>query len=203
MGDWDGHNDGQSAIEKPQSPVHLNAANLDIIRAIGAISAPLPGSRGADLYIAHIGVGNFHRSHQAYVPDQIRRKSSEDSGKSEQWGILGVGLMSLDARMHNIIKKQDCLYTLLMRSSVTSAACIIGSISDYLFVPDEASASILRPCDPDCRIISLTVTEKGYYRTADGALDSNAEFIQDDVSEWTSTGIECPKTSFGLICTVL
>jgi hypothetical protein len=56
---------------------------------------------------------------------------------AERWGILGVGLMPWDRKMYDTLKKQDCLYTLLLRGNASSDARVIGAIHDFLLVPDE------------------------------------------------------------------
>ena len=58
--------------------------------------------------IVHIGVGGFHRSHQAVYTDDVLESDL-------QWGICGVGLLECDAKMHDVMKKQDCLYTVSLR----------------------------------------------------------------------------------------
>src|SRR4028118_421259 len=110
--------------------------------------------------IVHIGVGGFHRSHQAlYLVDYFHQNPGSD------WGICGVGLLDYDCdrRMRDALQSQDCLYTLVERSPDRDRARIIGSITRYLFAPDNRQAVIEALADPKCRIVTLTIAESGYY----------------------------------------
>ncbi|KRC51911.1 hypothetical protein ASE16_02240 [Leifsonia sp. Root227] len=113
-----------------------------------------PGSAG----IAHIGVGNFHRAHQAVVLDSLMRQ-----GEATGWGILGIGVLPGDVAMRDALSAQDHLYTLTLRQPAgIRETSVIGSIVDYVFAPDDADATIERLADPAIRIVSLTITEGGY-----------------------------------------
>lgn len=197
------HNPHQDVAK--HDPLKLCDENLAQLREWkGGAKFPIEGSRTASNFIAHIGVGGFHRSHQAYVLDQVMQESFEgpDASSEERWGVIGIGLMPWDRRMYDTLKEQDYYYTLLMRSRHGSDAVVVSAIHDFLFIPDDAEASIARLCDESVRIISLTVTEKGYYRDVKGDLDVENANVASDIAEWTEDGIACPKTSFGLICTV-
>src|SRR5271170_6210420 len=74
----------------------------------------------------HIGVGGFHRAHQAvYLDDLLERNDTE------RWGECGVGILKSDSRMRDALKGQDCLYTLVLRSAEKQTARVVGSIADY------------------------------------------------------------------------
>ena len=79
---------------------------------------------------------------------------------------------------------------------------MIQSIVDFLHVPEDPEKVLQRLCQPDVRIVSLTVTEKGYYRTADGHLDETNPLVAEDIKAWTANGLKQPKTALGLICTI-
>ena len=82
--------------------------------------------------IVHIGVGNFHRAHEAYYTDLVLKTNTKF------WGICGVGLLENDHKMYEVMKQQNNLYALVeMGSGDTSVTRIIGSIVDYLFAPDD------------------------------------------------------------------
>ena len=188
----------------------LCEANLPALLAAGTakLSLPAVGSRTATSYIAHIGVGGFHRSHLAFVTDTLAQKQHAEGAEGERWGILGVGLMPWDRKINDALKKQDCLYTLLLRGNSKAEARVIGAIHDFLFVPDAPEASLERLCQPSVKIVSLTVTEKGYYRNVDGELDTSNALVKEDLEQWAeleggARGLRQPKTAFGLICTVL
>ena len=86
---------------------------------------------------------------------------------------------------------------------MTVTVGVVGSIVDFVFVPEDPEASLKRLCSPSVRIISLTVTEKGYYRTVSGELDVSNALVKEDIDGFGAAGLAQPKTAFGLICTVL
>jgi len=205
----------------------LRRENLGKIGAVGELRVPTAAPKPT-AFMAHLGVGGFHRSHQAYVTDVLLERAATrtvptgfddarrisyqqlgpgsggqlDAGADDVWGILGVGLMPWDVKMYETLKKQDYMYTLLTRGTDGSAARVIQSIVDFLHVPEDPEKVLQRLCQPDVRIVSLTVTEKGYYRTADGHLDETNPLVAEDIKAWTANGLKQPKTALGLICTI-
>ena len=145
--------------------------------------------------IVHFGLGNFHRAHQAMYLDRLMGK-----GLAFDWGICGVGVMPQDAKMRDVMTSQDGLYTLVLKhSDGTLEPRVIGSISNYLFAPDDPSAVLDVMADPATHIVSLTVTEGGYN-------------IDDETGEFktTSPGAvhdaehrDSPQTAFGFIVQAL
>lgn len=127
--------------------------------------------------IVHIGVGGFHRAHQAlYLDDYFHQNPGSE------WGICGVGLLEYDKRMRDALQSQDCLYTLVERSPQSDQARIIGAITQYLFAPDNRQAVIEAMAAPECRIVTLTITEGGYYYVeGSGEFDANHPTIQHDL----------------------
>src|SRR6202048_3468076 len=82
--------------------------------------------------IVHLGVGGFHRAHQAvYLDDLAERRISSD------WGEHGIGLLPGDRRMAEALLPQDCLYTVVERSAERDSARVIGSLGGYTFAPDD------------------------------------------------------------------
>jgi mannitol 2-dehydrogenase len=138
------------------SPIQLNRANLKAVAARARVPSydpvGLPGS------IVHVGVGGFHRAHQAVYLDDLLAQ-----GGKREWGLCGVGLLPQDARMRDVLRAQDCLYTLVERSAAGDQARVIGSIGSFLFAPDGRDAVLEEMASPECRIVSLTITEGGYY----------------------------------------
>ena len=146
------------------------------------MTTSLTGSRLAPGYnraatttgIVHMGVGGFHRAHQAVYIDRLMRRRGRaeapegtGSGTPEDscldWGICGVGLLPGDARMRDALAGQDHLYTLVLKHpGGRHEPTIIGSIHDYLFAPDDPEAVLSLMSAPTTRIVSLTVTEGGY-----------------------------------------
>ncbi|HYI53064.1 MAG TPA: mannitol dehydrogenase family protein [Microlunatus sp.] len=141
--------------------------------------------------IVHIGVGGFHRAHQALAVDRLLRQ-----GQADEWGICGIGLMPGDRRMQQVMADQDCCYTLVEKSPDGGwSARVIGSIVDYLFAPDDPEAVLERLADPATRIVSLTVTEGGYnFSPTTGAFDLGNPAVAADL-----TGGAPPSTTFGLV----
>ena len=131
--------------------------------------------------IVHIGVGGFHRSHQALYLDSYIEKQLAHQSKSH-WGICGVGLLQSGEKMQAALHSQDCLYTLVERSAKEDTARIIGSITEYLHAPENPQAVIDKLADAACRIVTLTITEGGYYVIeGTGEFDASHPNIQHDL----------------------
>ncbi len=133
--------------------------------------------------IVHIGVGGFHRSHQAlYLDNYIEQEQRSNNQQGSTWGICGVGLLKYDEKMRDVLHTQDCLYTLIERSPEQDTARIIGSITQYLFAPDNPQAVIDVLAGEECKIVTLTITEGGYYVIeGNGEFDARHPTIQHDL----------------------
>ena len=110
--------------------------------------------------IVHIGVGNFHRVHQAVVIGALL----EEPG-NEAWGICGVGILDGEAARAKAaaFKAQDCLYTVTEFAADGSAiVAVVTSMIDYLHAPSDPEAVLARLASPQTHIVSLTITEGGY-----------------------------------------
>ncbi|OCJ10292.1 mannitol dehydrogenase [Rhizobium sp. AC27/96] len=140
--------------------------------------------------IVHLGVGAFHRAHQAMYVDQCLSAGQRD------WGIIAASLRSPQTR--DALQPQDGLYTLAVREGAEERLHVVGSILDLLVAPENPAALIAAMVDPAIRIISLTVTEKAYLRNADGHLDLNDPDIRNDLSD-----PENPRTIYGFIVEAL
>ncbi|TPI62742.1 mannitol dehydrogenase family protein [Mesorhizobium sp. B3-1-7] len=136
--------------------------------------------------IVHLGVGAFHRAHQAAYVDACLADGESD------WGIVGVSLRSPDTR--DALKPQDGLYTLAIRDSAGERLQVIGSIQSLLVAPEDPGAVLAALTDPRIRIVTLTITEKAYLRAADGTLDSAHPDIVHDLANPGS-----PKTAHGFL----
>ncbi len=141
--------------------------------------------------IVHLGVGAFHRAHQAMYHDRVLSEIGE-----LQWGICGVGVMPGDRPMKETLEAQDGLYTLVEKNgSGECGARIVGSITRYLFAPDDGQAVIEAMADERVRVVSLTITEGGYNLDPD-----SEEFDAEDpdvVHDLLHPGE--PRTVFGLV----
>ncbi|MDR3218307.1 MAG: mannitol dehydrogenase family protein [Dysgonamonadaceae bacterium] len=115
------------------------------------------------------------------------------------WGIVGMGIRPADAQMAKTLKEQDYLYTLMVKyPDGTMQPRVIGSIMDYVFVPDNQAAAIDRLANLSTRIVSLTITEGGYN------FDQNGDFIADNPDvQWDIQHPNQPKTVFGLLTSAL
>ena len=112
--------------------------------------------------IVHFGIGAFHRAHQAWYTDQAM-----DAGERD-WAISGASLRS--ASVAEQLAPQDGLYTLTERAEGNSTR-VIGAVREVLVAGRDRETVIARIAATECRIVSFTVTEKGYARAADGSLD--------------------------------
>ncbi len=125
--------------------------------------------------IVHLGIGAFHRAHMAvYVDDLL--------GNNPSWGIIGASLRRPDTR--DALAPQDFLYTLAIRDASGTQCRIIGSVLDVLDASTQRSQLIETMADPAIRIVSLTVTEKGYcHDPATGELDEAHPDIVHDLAQ--------------------
>ncbi|MGO4440575.1 mannitol dehydrogenase family protein [Rhizobium sp. RAF56] len=140
--------------------------------------------------IVHLGIGAFHRAHQAAFTDAVL---ADDLS----WGICGASLRSPDTR--DALKPQDGLYTLAVRDGGGEELSVIGSVVELLCAPDDPEALLARMADPKTRIVSLTITEKGYcHNPATGTLDEAHPDIVHDLQN-----PETPKTAIGFIAEAL
>ncbi len=108
--------------------------------------------------IVHVGLGNFHRAHQAWYLHRLMQQ-----GLNHDWAIIGAGVRPFDAAQRKKLRKQDYLSTLIQLDPSGASAEVIGAMIDYLPVEEGNAALIRRMADPAIRIVSLTVTEGGYY----------------------------------------
>jgi mannitol 2-dehydrogenase len=145
--------------------------------------------------MVHIGVGGFHRAHQAMYHDRLMNQ-----GTALDWGICGVGILAQDLRMKQALDAQDGLYTLVLKhSDGTYEPRVIGSIVEYLFAPDDPEAVIEKMAAPSTRIVSLTITEGGYnIHHVTGKFDA----ANPDVARDLAPGA-VPRTVFGLVTEAL
>jgi mannitol 2-dehydrogenase len=173
-------------------PVKLNQVNLPLLDK--AIAAPRYDRRQVGQSIAHIGVGGFHRSHQAVYAENLFHQ-----GEDLRWGLCGLGLLQQDARMRDVLRSQDCLYTLVERGAAGDSARVVGSIVQYLFAPDDPEAVIEKLAAPETKIASLTITEGGYYlQTGTGRLDAGHPDLRHDLAHPHQ-----PACSFGFLLEAL
>ena len=147
--------------------------------------------------IIHVGVGNFHRAHQACYLDDLMGLA--DSYANE-WAILGAGVMPFDAAKREVLEKQDWLTTLVERQADYVSARLIGSMIGFVPVELPNHEPLKKALlDPAIKIVSVTLTEGGYYlNPANGTFDpQNPKILEDAANP------ESPTTVFGLIVQAL
>ncbi|EIZ78650.1 fructuronate reductase [Novosphingobium sp. Rr 2-17] len=139
----------------------LSSATLTALPATVAQPGYDRAAQGAG--IVHFGIGAFHRAHQAWYTDRAMANGDQD------WGIIGVSLRS--ASVARQLNPQDGLYTLTECSAAGQTTQVIGAVQRVLVASEEPEAVIAALAAPETRIVTFTVTEKGYCRAADGSLD--------------------------------
>ncbi|MGB7837766.1 MAG: mannitol dehydrogenase family protein, partial [Terrimicrobiaceae bacterium] len=169
----------------------LNTANLSKLDP--KIQVPQYDRQKVGQAMMHVGVGGFHRAHQALYTDDLLNQ-----GEDSQWGFCGVGLLKHDARIRDVMQSQDCLYTLVERSLAGDTARVIGSIVNFSFAPDDSQKVIEQMASPATRILSLTITEGGYYISSTGELDAQHPDLQRDLANPHE-----PSCAFGYILEAL
>ncbi len=155
-----------------------------------------PGYDRADMQagILHIGLGNFHRAHQAWYLHRLMQQ-----GQALDWGIVGAGVRPGDAVQREKLQRQDYLTTLIELAPETTTVEITGSMLDFIEVQDHNAALIDRMAQPDIRIVALTVTEGGYYvDPATKDFDATHPDITHDIANPTQ-----PRTAFGAMIAAL
>ena len=137
--------------------------------------------------VVHLGIGAFHRAHQAVVFDDALRSGDL------RWGILGVSLRSPGVR--DQLNPQDGLYSVVVRDGVADRTRIIGAVQGVLVAPEDPAAVVAAMASPDVHIVSLTVTEKGYRLdpASGGLLIGEADVAADLVD------LSAPRTAPGFL----
>jgi len=125
-------------------------------RLTADIARPAFDRTRAGIGIVHLGLGAFHRAHQAIYTDEALGAVRSD----RDWAICGVSLRSADAR--DRLAPQDGLYTAVEKSPTNTRRRIVGAVREALFLGDQRSLVDARLASPATRIVTITVTEKGY-----------------------------------------
>ena len=169
-----------SADAAAQHATALNRATLSELR----VPVPSYDRDALRVGIVHIGVGGFHRAHQAMYLDRLFA-----AGRDRDWALCGVGVMDADRAMGEVLRRQDELYTLVEKHADGSREPrVIGSMVEFLVGPDDPEAVLARMTDPAVRIVSLTVTEGGYHvNTATGEFDPSEAGVAHDISRAADT----------------
>ncbi len=141
--------------------------------------------------VVHLGIGAFHRAHQAVVFDDALKSGDL------RWGVLGASLRSPGVR--DQLNPQDGLYTLVVRDGEREDLRVIGACRSVMVGPEDPAALVAAMADADVHIVTLTVTEKGYrLDPASGELLVEDPDVAADIAH-----IERPRTAPGFIVAAL
>jgi len=172
--------------------IPLSNATLD--RLPSEVTRPTYDRTALSPGILHIGLGNFHRAHQAWYLHRLMQ-----AGRALDWAIIGAGVRPYDAAMRQKLLDQDCLTTLIELAPSGTSAEVTGSMIDYVPIADGNGPLIYAMSDPAIRIVALTVTEGGYYLDpASGVIDMDHPDIAHDAAH-----PETPRTAFGAMVAAL
>jgi fructuronate reductase len=170
--------------------VRTQLSNRTLAKLPASVATPQYDRAAVTRGIVHLGVGAFHRAHQAVYVDDCPA-----SGETS-WGIVGASLRSPDTR--DALGPQDGLYTLAVRSGDGETLRVVGSIMALLVAPENPEALIEALCDASTRIVTLTITEKAYLRNPAGGLDAAHPDIVHDLAK-----PDRPRTAHGFLTEAL
>jgi len=135
--------------------------------------------------IVHLGLGAFHRAHQAVFADDALNRG--ETG----WGIIAASLRSADTR--DALAPQDGLYTFALRDGETTKLRVIGSVIRMIVAPEDPEALIAAIAEPGIKLVTLTITEKGY-AVDRGRLDRDDPAVRRDLA-----GDGTPTSALGFL----
>ena len=154
-----------------------------------AVAAPRYKRSDLSPGIVHFGVGNFHRAHQAVYLDALF-----NAGRDRDWAIVGAGVLPAEQAGRERLEAQDWLTTVVEQDAGHVEARVTGAMVDFI-APGDGPAIIDRLADPAIRIVSMTITEGGYYiDPASGVFNPDHPDIRRDAGD-----PDRPRTVFGLI----
>jgi len=172
--------------------VSLNNENLKYIDQ--SISKPIYDRSELSAGILHIGLGNFHRAHLSWYLHRLMQK-----GIDLDWAIIGSGVTEYDIPMREKLASQDFLTTLIELDPEGNRSCeIVGPMMDYVAVEKNNQPLIQAMTQPNIRIVSLTVTEGGYFINEKGDLTIDHPDLVHDIENPDS-----PRTAFGAMVSAL
>lgn len=184
------------------SPQRLSLATLPVPSPASTgiafgVTGPAVDPSALSIGIVHFGIGAFHRSHQAVFTEDAAAAAGETG-----WGILGV-----TGRTDSVVQQlqpQDCLYGVLQKDASSTSLRIIGSVRDVAWPGRDSARVVATIAKPETHVATLTITEKGYLRGPDGAVDLTLAAVQADLDSAASQlgSGECfaaSQTAIGLL----
>ena len=177
-----------------QHAAHLKLSNATLPHLPETIACPHYDRGQLTPGIVHIGLGNFHRAHQAWYLHRLMQ-----AGQALDWAIIGASVRQADAAQRERLAAQDYLTTLIELDPLGKSAEVVGSMVGYLPIEEGHGPLIAQMSDPAIRIVSLTVTEGGYFLDpATKRFDPTHPDIVHDAGI-----LDAPRTAFGAIVAAL
>src|SRR4051794_11640556 len=187
---------------RPGKAIALSRSTLGQLSA--AVAAPAYDPSQLRPGIVHVGVGNFHRAHQAVYLDDLFAQ-----GRAHAFGIVGAGVREADRAMHAALAGQNWLTTVVEQDGAEVRARVTASMVGFVD-PTDAPALVAAMAHPATRIVSLTVTEGGYcVDAATGRFDAAHPDIVWDVAASAALARDVaananpPRTAFAPIVAAL
>ena len=181
-----------NSVSSNKKPLPLNENNLESIQS--AVLKPNYIRSNLSAGILHIGVGNFHRAHLSWYLHRLMQKDL-----AKDWAIIGSGITQYDVKMREGLQVQDFLTTLIELDPEGNQSCeVVGPMIGYVPVEKNNQKLIIAMSDSNIRIVSLTVTEGGYFLDKNGDFNLKHPDIIHDINN-----PDIPKTVFGVIVSAL
>lgn len=181
-----------NSVTSNKKPLPLNENNLESIQS--AVLKPNYIRSNLSAGILHIGVGNFHRAHLSWYLHRLMQKDL-----AKDWAIIGSGITQYDVKMREELQVQDFLTTLIELDPEGNQSCeVVGPMIGYVPVEKNNQKLIFAMSDSNIRIVSLTVTEGGYFLDENGDFNLKHPDIIHDINN-----PDIPKTVFGVIVSAL
>lgn len=181
-----------NSVTSNKKPLPLNENNLESIQS--TVLKPNYIRSNLSAGILHIGVGNFHRAHLSWYLHRLMQKDL-----AKDWAIIGSGITQYDVKMREGLQVQDFLTTLIELDPEGNQSCeVVGPMIGYVPVEKNNQKLIIAMSDSNIRIVSLTVTEGGYFLDENGDFNLKHPDIIHDINN-----PDIPKTVFGVIVSAL
>lgn len=162
-----------SSTPKPTAAKRLGNARLAKLPA--AVARPAYNRGKVTAGIVHLGLGAFCRAHLGVYTDDVLAQGTTD------WGLVGVNFRSPE--VVDALKPQDGLYTLLSREDGVDKLRVIGAFLDVMSARDQLDDVLALMTRPEIRIVTITVTEKGYcHDPATGRLNEAHPMVTADLA---------------------